>query len=252
MFIAVTRVLPALLVVPVLAAAQQRGGDPVAGKKLFEGHCAVCHGIDGRGSSGPSLARPKLARAATDAALLRVIGEGIPNTSMPASWQLSPAEALNTAAYVRSLGTVAQETRLPGDPERGREVYRRTGCGNCHIIEGKGNGYGPELSAIGLSRSARHLRQSIVEPSADVPGEFRTVLAVTQQGAQATGVRVNEDSFTIQVRDMAGRVYSFQKSNLKTLDKQAASLMPAFDKLPAADLDDLIHYLSTLRGGESK
>ncbi len=223
-------------------------GDPAAGRKLFQGQCAVCHGIDGRGSSGPNLARPQLPRAATEAALLRVIADGIPNTNMPGSWQMSPREVKNTAAYVRSLGTVAQETKLPGDPARGRDLYRKSGCSNCHIIDGKGNGYGPELSTIGLARSATHLRQSIVEPSAEVPGEFRTILAITQQGVQTTGIRLNEDTFTIQVRDMAGRVSSFQKANLKSLDKQQASLMPAFDKLTPADLDDLVHYLTTLRG----
>lgn len=223
-------------------------GDPVAGKKLFQGQCAVCHGIDGHGSTGPSLVRPKLPRAATEAALLRVIADGIPNTNMPGSWQMSPREVKNTAAYVRTLGTVTQETKLPGDPARGRDVYRKSGCANCHIIDGKGNGYGPELTTIGLARSATHLRQSIVDPSAEVPGEYRTILAITQQGAQTTGIRLNEDTFTIQVRDMAGRVSSFQKANLRTLDKQQASLMPAFDKLTPVDLDDLVHYLATLRG----
>ncbi len=230
--------------------APQPPGDPIAGKKLFEGQCAVCHGMDGRGSTGPNLARPKLPRASTEAALIKVIADGIPNTGMPGSWQMTPREVANTAAYVRSIGTIAQEAQLPGDAQRGKEVYRTSGCANCHIIEGKGNGYGPELTGVGLRRSATHLRQSIVDPSADVPGEFRTVLAITAQGMQTTGVRVNEDSFTIQIRDMAGRVSSFQKANLKTLDKQNGSLMPAFDKLSAADLDDLVHYLASLRGDQ--
>jgi putative heme-binding domain-containing protein len=167
---------------------------------------------------------------------------------MPGSWQMSQREVLDTAAYVRSIGSVAKEPVLLGDPERGKEVYRKSGCASCHIIDGKGNGYGPELTGVGLKRSVKHLRQSIVEPAADVPGESRTVLAITQQGAQITGIRLNEDTFTIQIRDMAGRIYSFQKSALKTLDKQPGSLMPTFEKLTPADLDDLVHYLATLRG----
>jgi putative heme-binding domain-containing protein len=222
--------------------------DPIQqGKKLFQGQCAVCHGIDGGGSSGPSLIRPKLPRAPDDAALLRVIAEGIPNTNMPGSWQMSEREVQWTAAYVRSIGRVAEET-LPGDAAAGAEVYRKSACASCHIVKGAGQGYGPELTEIGLKRSAKHLRQSIVDPNADVPGESMTVVATTAQGQSVVGIRANEDSFTIQIRDMAGRVHSFPKASLKALDKQKGSVMPAFDKLAPADLDNLVAYLAALRG----
>ncbi len=224
--------------------------DPIQqGKKLFQGQCAVCHGIDGHGSTGPSLIRAKLPRAADEAALLRVIAEGIPNTNMPGSWQMSEREVKWTAAYVRSIGRVAEE-KLPGDAAAGAEVYRKSACASCHIVNGTGQGYGPELTGIGLKRSAKHLRQSIVEPNADVPGESMTVVAITIQGQTFVGIRANEDSFSIQIRDMAGRVHSFQKAALKTLDKQKGSVMPPFDKLPPTDLENVVAYLATLRGDQ--
>jgi putative heme-binding domain-containing protein len=224
--------------------------DPVQqGRKLFQGQCAVCHGIDGHGSTGPSLIRPKLPRAQDEAALLKVIAEGIPNTGMPGSWQMAEREVKWTAAYVLSIGRVA-EVKLPGNAEAGAAIYRKSGCASCHIVKGEGNGYGPELTGIGLSRSAAHLRQSIVEPAADVPGESMTVVAVTPQGQSVVGIRANEDSFTIQIRDMGGRVHSFQKSALKSLDKQQGSVMPAFNKLTASELDDLVAYLAGLRGDQ--
>lgn len=222
--------------------------DPIQqGKKLFQGQCAVCHGIDGQGSTGPSLVRPKLPRAPDEASLIRVIAEGIPNTNMPGSWQMSEREVKWTADYVRSLGRVAEE-KVPGDAQAGAEVYRKSACATCHIVKGLGQGYGPELTEIGLRRSAKHLRQSIVEPNADVPGESMTVVATTATGQTVVGIRANEDSFTIQLRDMAGRVHSFQKLALKTLDKQKGSVMPPFDKLAPADLDNLVAYLASLRG----
>ena len=219
------------------------------GKRLYEGQCAVCHGIGGAGSSGPSLQRPKLPRAGDQAAMELVIANGIEGTAMPGAWQMSPREVRDTAAYVLSIGRVASEPNLPGDAAKGKEVYRKTGCANCHIVDGAGNGYGPELTLVGLKRSAAHLRQSIVEPAADVPGEFLSVAAVPAQGPQVVGVRVNEDSFSIQIRDMSGRHHSFQKPALKSLDKGKQSMMPAFDKLAAGDLENLVKYLSTLRGG---
>src|SRR5215475_8015968 len=66
------------------AAKPAAGGaaDPVQGKRLFESHCARCHGISGHGGFGPSLARPRLRRAPDDAALRDLIHNGIPNTAM--------------------------------------------------------------------------------------------------------------------------------------------------------------------------
>ena len=228
----------------------QQDPDPVQqGKRLFQSQCVVCHGIDGHGSTGPSLIRPKLPRAPDEAALIKVIQDGIPNTGMPGSWQLTDREALWTATYVRSIGRVAEE-KLPGNVESGAAVYKKSGCASCHIVNGAGNGYGPELTGVGLKRSAKHLRQSIVEPAADVPGESMTVVAVTAQGQSVVGIRANEDSFTIQIREMSGRVHSFQKAALKSLDKQKRSVMPAFDKFTPAELDDLVAYLAGLRGDQ--
>ena len=43
--------------------------DLARGEKLFQVHCARCHGAKGEGSRGPALARPKLPRAPDDASI---------------------------------------------------------------------------------------------------------------------------------------------------------------------------------------
>ena len=75
---------------------------------------------------------------------------------------------------------------------------------------------------------------------------------VTSQGSEVHGIRVNEDAFTIQVRDAAGKFYSLRKSDLELLDKQAGkSIMPSFaSRLTAPELTDLVAYLVNLRGTE--
>ncbi|MBW8861350.1 MAG: hypothetical protein JF601_03130, partial [Acidobacteria bacterium] len=64
------------------------------------------------------------------------------------------------------------------------------------------------------------------------------------------GVRKNEDEFSIQIMDMRERLQGYLKTNLAgvTIDKQ--SVMPAYgpDRLADRDLDDLLRYLTTLRG----
>src|SRR5688500_18551722 len=106
-----------------------------AGEALYQSHCALCHGTTGGGGRGPVLAQPKLRRASDDAALFKVIQEGIPGTEMPGAWQMDDKELRQTAAYVRSLGRVSMTT-VPGDTGRGRQVYEAQGCANCHTIKG--------------------------------------------------------------------------------------------------------------------
>jgi len=55
--------------------------------------------------------------------------------------------------------------------------------------------------------------------------------------------------FWVHVRDARG-VHTLQKSELTSLDRQLdASLMPSYaSRLSDADLDDLVAYLTTLRG----
>src|SRR3954451_2922832 len=66
--------------------------DLARGEKLFQVHCARCHGAKGEGSRGPVLARPKLPRAPDDAALLRIIENGIRGTKMPGAGAMSDRE----------------------------------------------------------------------------------------------------------------------------------------------------------------
>jgi cytochrome c oxidase cbb3-type subunit III len=224
-------------------AAQAASPAEAEGQKLFNGQCAVCHGIGGGGGTGPSLKKPQLPRAPDDEALVKVITQGIPNTQMPGAWHMTGREAAAVAAYIRSIGKVANETPISGDPGRGLAVYRKQGCAGCHIIAGAGNAFGPELTGLGLRRGAEHLRQSIVDPAAEVDGEYMTVKI-----GRSRMRRVNEDSFTIQVMDTAGKFHSYAKKDLASFEKlPKESLMPAYSKLSPGDLDDLVAYLAGLR-----
>ena len=245
--------------------AQQQGGaqnkaDIDGGKLLFQGMCAECHGAGGAGGDAPPLNRPRLVHAPTDEALVGILQNGIPNTAMPRVRRFTESEAGQLVAYIRSLGRVA-EAKAPGDPKKGASIYRSLGCASCHIINGQGGNFGPDLSDVGFMRGPTYLSQSIVDPGAALPkgvlqvpsrgyAEYLPLRIVTKQGGEVRGIRVNEDTFTIQVRDQAGRFYSLRKSDLELLEKQTGkSLMPSFgSRLAPAELTDLVAYLATLQG----
>src|SRR5436309_1435728 len=87
--------------------------DLARGKKLFEVHCALCHGPKGEGGRGPLLAQAKLRRANDDTDLVRILERGIRGTEMPGADTMTPHEVRQTAGYVRSLGKVPAKP-VPG------------------------------------------------------------------------------------------------------------------------------------------
>ena len=233
-----------------------------AGQKLFVAHCAFCHGPNGEGDRGPTLAQPSLPRATDDVALQTIIKRGLSGTEMPSS-RLFPDQIKSVAAFVRSLGRRPREA-VAGDAARGAQLYATKGvCATCHTLNGHGAAIGPDLGRIGLRRSPAYLRRALTEPGAEVPVEFSPwrsdvslpanflfVRAVPKHGEAVAGVRVNEDTFSIQVRDLSGRVHSFFFSELAELKRDwGVSPMPAFGTVfTAAELDDVVAFLVSLRG----
>lgn len=246
---------------PAQDLASLSASDIAHGKRLYEGRCARCHGLQGGGGEGPLLARPYLSYARDDATLVAAIQSGIPNTAMIGDWSLSDLEARQIAAYVRSLGRIAAAPPPPGDPSRGERLFRDKGaCGACHGTNAAGTALGPSLTQIGARRNAEFIRQSIVDPGAALPmgsglyppgfREYLPVEAVQRPGARTVrGYRVNESTFVILVRDESGAVHSFDKSQLDQLVKRfGQSLMPSYhDVFTDREVDDLIAYLITLR-----
>jgi putative heme-binding domain-containing protein len=235
-------------------ASSAQKPDQARGKRLFEAHCARCHGIQGGGGTGANLRRPKLRRAADDDSLFDLLRNGIPGAGMPYTWAMTDNEVRDVIAYVRSLGRIPQEP-LPGDPDKGQLIFRQAACSTCHIVAGKGGSLGPELSDIGGRRGVEFLRGAMLHPGKDraVTSEgyatYVPVLAAFKDGRLLTGMRVNEDSFTIQLRDINNRLHSLQKSDLEGLYKLDGSVMPSYDKMFSnSDIENVVSYLASLKG----
>jgi putative heme-binding domain-containing protein len=245
-----------LLLLPAAAAAQTRSltaatsNDIAAGRRIFDAQCAWCHGAGGTGGTGPDLHRTTLRHAANDRELTTIVRNGIPGTEMPSfAIALTDTMAWQTAAYVRSLGR-ARGRPLPGSAQQGAAVYDSNGCAGCHIVGGRGNALGPELTTIGALRGAPYLRDAVIKPEAAHPSGYLVVKATTQTGNVIRGIRVNEDVFYVHVRDARGTVHTLQKSELSALERELeATLMPSYaSRITGGDLDDLVAYLASLRG----
>jgi putative heme-binding domain-containing protein len=244
-----------------LAGATFAQNVPRDGERLYGSYCGHCHGAAGEGARGPALARQRLTRAPDEASFERIVTGGIPDTEMPPS-RLSGQEIRSIRAYLLRLGSTIPET-VKGDAAHGRVLFAgKGGCLRCHTVNGEGGRIGPELSSIGMSRSAARLRIALIEPEAEVPDNFaqyRMVIPMpdnfvmvrlkTKDGREVHGIRLNEDPFSIQVRDLEDRLHSFLKQEVAEISKDARkSPMPGFrNLLTETELADLVAYLQSLR-----
>jgi cytochrome c oxidase cbb3-type subunit III len=231
--------------------SQVNVGELDQGKAVYRSNCAFCHGLTAQGGRGPSLTASAMLRTAGDAAIKTVITRGVPGTTMPA-FQFEKDDLDSLLGFLHSLsGGGSTPAKSAGDAKAGELIYSRNGCGNCHRVGNTGSIYGPELTRIGAGRSAEYLRESIVDPSADIAENYSGITVVTQDGRRVTGVRVNEDTFSVQIRKPDQAFALFDKSQAKEVIHESKSMMPAYTHLSATDLQNLLAYLSTLRGEQA-
>jgi cytochrome c oxidase cbb3-type subunit III len=231
-----------------LANPHTTAEDVAAGGRIFHAHCAVCHGLDGTGGRGANLTRGAFRHASSDEDLYNVIADGIPGTEMPGVF-FNGTQLWQVVAYVRSLNERADRTALRGDAAKGKQLFfGKAGCQTCHMVDGEGGRMGPDLSLIGETRSAEHLRTSLLKPNERIFPYDRAVRAVTRDGRTITGRRLNEDTYSVQLIDSQQKLVSLLKDELAQYEVIHDSTMPSYEgKLSEAELDDLITYLASLQ-----
>lgn len=95
--------------VPAKAAARRNPleADPeavAAGDKLFEQHCAECHGVNADGGKkGPSL-RAQAVQQATPGSLFWLLTNGVVRKGMPVWSRLPEPQRWQLVSYIKSLG----------------------------------------------------------------------------------------------------------------------------------------------------
>src|SRR5208282_2710482 len=121
----------------------------------------------------------------------------------------------------------------------------------------KGGRVGPELTAVGGSRTREAIIDSVRNPSSrlawgltestkEFPQEYETITVVTADGKEIKGVALNEDNFTVQMMDSSEQIYLLEKDKLRSFTKSRESMMPTYnaDFLSDKDLDDIVAYLT--------
>lgn len=163
--------LMASVALAALTATRASGqpADLELGRRVYAEACAICHGVDGDGrghAAAHFTARPRdfvegrykirstpSGQPPTDDDLRRSIVRGLPGTGMLPQDHLSEGEVTAVIAFIKSLsprfasGVVPTPLPIPAEPApaadvvaRGRKVYERAECQECHGKEARGDG----------------------------------------------------------------------------------------------------------------
>ena len=116
------------------------------GARLYERHCAACHGATGEGGIGVPLALPSFQASISDDYVRQTIRLGRAGRIMPAFVQLPPDEIDAIVRYVRSWNkhpaVIYSSAPVAGNPVHGKQLFGNY-CAACHGANaegGKGTG----------------------------------------------------------------------------------------------------------------
>lgn len=162
------------------SAAAAEAAAVARGKEVYTSHCVLCHGEKGDGKGLTGIIHRAQAHGVviqlyprdftagmfkfrttptgylpTDDDLLHTITEGIPRSGMPSHQDVALADRKAVIAYIKTFSKrwAEEEAGTPiaigaapsyvGSAEsvkRGKELYKKVGCFQCHGISGKGDG----------------------------------------------------------------------------------------------------------------
>ena len=240
-------------------ATNSLAGSPaavVAGEKLYRQTCQACHGGQARGDRGPALATNNFAHGSDDADLFRNIRSGISGSAMPSFSKLTNDQTWQLVSYIRSLSGGGASEMVAGDPAAGEQIfYGKAACGSCHAVNARGGLVGPDLSAAGRTAAAT-LRAKILNPDTDMNPNERgrrapgAVVVKTADGSELRGVLRIEDTFSLQMMDVSGKLHLLDKAHIQEERYEFKSLMPDdfAKRLSAPEIQNIVAYLKTLNG----
>ena len=131
----------------------------------------------------------------------------------------------------------------PGDGGRGRVLYNKV-CAQCHVLFDVGGKVGPDIT--GANRSdLNYLLETILDPNAVIPNEYRTSEIETKDGRSLTGVVKVMGDKTVLFQT-ANELLTIAREDIASQRQTELSMMPEGLLAPLSDQEvrDLIYYVT--------
>ncbi|MFM7605294.1 MAG: hypothetical protein ACKO8Z_08855, partial [Prosthecobacter sp.] len=157
---------------------------------------------------------------------------------------------------VKTLGMHVDTKKLlavQGDAKRGSELMSMTGkmatCLACHLINGTGRDFGPDLSHVGARLTREQLLESLHTPSKTLAKGYETWMLTMRDGTQQTGFLVHRSDQDVTLKLATGQPMTILNAQITSQKLQPLSLMPEglLQAMTEQEAADMLAFLSSLK-----
>lgn len=131
------------------------------------------------------------------------------------------------------------------DLSAGRALFQKS-CANCHVLYGQGRLIGPDLTGSNR-KNLDYLLENVVDPSASVATNFRSVSVTLADGRVLSGV-VGEQNERIVKLLTAQEPQTLDRKEIEEITQTTQSLMPEgmLQNFSREQIRDLVGYLQSV------
>ncbi len=137
-----------------------------------------------------------------------------------------------------------------GDVDKGRIVFRRAKCANCHVFGNEGRGGGPDLSTAVKRFRRGEILESIMYPSRVISDQYTGVVVDLKNNETVTGMVAGESDSSLILITANGERIELDKEDIVENRVSQVSIMPE-DLLDTMGLSDLVDLFAFLERGSA-
>ena len=156
---------------------------------------------------------------------------------------LPPAQRRQTLGSDIQPSTILS---IRGDPDRGKGVFSGAAqCSRCHVCEGEGRAFGPELSGVGRKYPPAQLLDQILNPSKVIAQGYQTRNLSLADGTELSGFVISRTEGSLVLRDETLTDHVIPLKQIESLRDSALSVMPEglLAPLTPQEAADLLAFL---------
>ncbi len=146
------------------------------------------------------------------------------------------------------LPSILELTKLKGDATKGVAIYKNY-CATCHVANGQGMDFGPNLSKIGAKLTWESLYTSIIHPDLGISFNYEGWNISMKDGNEYMGIIASKTETDIILKMPGNITQNLKTSAIKSMKKMENSMMPAGfqESMTTQELVDLTTYLKNLK-----
>ena len=140
-----------------------------------------------------------------------------------------------------------------GDAKHGSELVSMTGklaaCLACHLVNGIGRDFGPDLSKVGSRLSREQILESLHQPSKLIAKGYETWIVTLNDGSVQSGFLVNPADGPLTLKLPSGQPQTIARDQVKSQQPLPTSLMPEglLQSMTEQEAADVIAFLTGLK-----